>query len=247
MITRICSAHDDGFEAADASVDATHGNAFELEANCSDDDSESDDEEELFEIERQPDMFYIVKCLLKMDLQPVLEEREKQIIQHIMGELHYVIPGSPSSTRSHTNSTGSSGTPGKATSHPKNRRASGSGAPIGGPLEDDDGENDNNTDDGEEERERPPKPHSGSNSLMSSKFACPFFKRDPAKYQNFAGCPGPGWMSVHRLKYVIPSLNATINTTLNRQGRTYTASILGQNSALDVGRHLALPESMFDT
>jgi hypothetical protein len=33
-----------------------------------------------------------------------------------------------------------------------------------------------------------------------AKFACPFYKRDPEKYQISRGCPGPGWESVHRLK-----------------------------------------------
>lgn len=34
------------------------------------------------------------------------------------------------------------------------------------------------------------------------RFACPFFKKDPATYSNafYRSCPGPGWNSVHRLK-----------------------------------------------
>lgn len=34
----------------------------------------------------------------------------------------------------------------------------------------------------------------------SSKFACPFFKRDPSRYQNSRSCTGPGWSSVRRTK-----------------------------------------------
>ncbi|KAH8885956.1 hypothetical protein GQ53DRAFT_845106 [Thozetella sp. PMI_491] len=32
------------------------------------------------------------------------------------------------------------------------------------------------------------------------KFACPFFKRDPAKHMQSRACTGPGWNSVHRVK-----------------------------------------------
>jgi hypothetical protein len=34
------------------------------------------------------------------------------------------------------------------------------------------------------------------------RFACPFFKRDPSRYKDLRSCPGPGWTSIHRLKYV---------------------------------------------
>jgi hypothetical protein len=30
--------------------------------------------------------------------------------------------------------------------------------------------------------------------------ACPYFKRNPRKYRHQKGCPGPGWVDVHRLK-----------------------------------------------
>jgi hypothetical protein len=33
------------------------------------------------------------------------------------------------------------------------------------------------------------------------KFACPYYKRNPAKYQSWIACPGPGWGTVHRVKY----------------------------------------------
>ena len=37
-------------------------------------------------------------------------------------------------------------------------------------------------------------------SDMPKKLACPYFKRNPRKYQRFRSCPGPGWDTVHRLK-----------------------------------------------
>jgi hypothetical protein len=33
-------------------------------------------------------------------------------------------------------------------------------------------------------------------------FACPFFKYNPRKYMRWRSCPGPGWNTVHRIKYV---------------------------------------------
>lgn len=32
-------------------------------------------------------------------------------------------------------------------------------------------------------------------------FACPYFKRNRRKYQQWRSCPGPGWATVHRVKY----------------------------------------------
>lgn len=34
------------------------------------------------------------------------------------------------------------------------------------------------------------------------KLACPFFKRNPQRYRNARNCVGPGWDSVHRVKYI---------------------------------------------
>ncbi|KAK0627957.1 hypothetical protein B0T14DRAFT_146593 [Immersiella caudata] len=34
----------------------------------------------------------------------------------------------------------------------------------------------------------------------SKKFACPYFKRNRAKYSKWTSCPGPGWDEVHRVK-----------------------------------------------
>ncbi|KAI8629959.1 hypothetical protein F5Y19DRAFT_65602 [Xylariaceae sp. FL1651] len=33
-----------------------------------------------------------------------------------------------------------------------------------------------------------------------ARFACPYFKYNPAKYQEWKICPGPGWLDVHRVK-----------------------------------------------
>jgi hypothetical protein len=48
-----------------------------------------------------------------------------------------------------------------------------------------------------------PKPHSFTDTeRLSKKFACPFYKHNPVRYQNIRSCPGPGWDTIHRLKLV---------------------------------------------
>jgi hypothetical protein len=36
----------------------------------------------------------------------------------------------------------------------------------------------------------------------SRRFACPYFKNDPATFQTWRSCGGPGWTTIHRLKSV---------------------------------------------
>jgi hypothetical protein len=37
----------------------------------------------------------------------------------------------------------------------------------------------------------------------AKKLACPFSRHDPGKYKSVKTCCGPGWDTVHRVKYVI--------------------------------------------
>lgn len=61
---------------------------------------------------------------------------------------------------------------------------------------------DHDEDDGSpNQRKKPYKSDSKSNVLPMRKLACPFFKRKPQTYMLWKSCPGPGWDSVHRLKY----------------------------------------------
>jgi hypothetical protein len=48
-------------------------------------------------------------------------------------------------------------------------------------------------------------PHSGATDKKGKgaevlRFACPYFKYNPTKYQGWPVCPGPGWLDVHRVK-----------------------------------------------
>jgi hypothetical protein len=41
-----------------------------------------------------------------------------------------------------------------------------------------------------------------ANSPPNRKLGCPFFKRDPRRHSKHRSCTGPGWKTVHRVKYV---------------------------------------------
>ncbi|KAI1428621.1 hypothetical protein F5Y12DRAFT_675602 [Xylaria sp. FL1777] len=70
-----------------------------------------------------------------------------------------------------------------------------------GSTDNDEGHNDD--DDGDGDDEKPPR--SGATDKKGKgkdivRFACPYFKYDPIKYQGWPSCPGPGWPDVHRVK-----------------------------------------------
>jgi hypothetical protein len=62
----------------------------------------------------------------------------------------------------------------------------------------------NNGDENSNKRPRPSLSNPDDDSDTPKKFACPYFKRNPRKYQRFRSCPGPGWDTVHRVKLVFP-------------------------------------------
>ncbi|KAI0897926.1 hypothetical protein F4806DRAFT_507681 [Annulohypoxylon nitens] len=62
-------------------------------------------------------------------------------------------------------------------------------------INDNDGEDDN--DDQDSLRISP---DSKGKDPQRRKFACPYFKYNPTKYQEWRNCPGPGWPDVHRVK-----------------------------------------------
>ncbi|KAF5581794.1 Nicotinate-nucleotide diphosphorylase [Fusarium pseudocircinatum] len=65
-------------------------------------------------------------------------------------------------------------------------------------AERDDQETDNEDED--RNREDPQSSRMPSQGHEDPKFACPYFKYNPAKYKDWRTCPGPGWNDVHRVK-----------------------------------------------
>lgn len=65
-------------------------------------------------------------------------------------------------------------------------------------LPDDDGDDQA----GSDEEERKAKKPKAEGEELARRLACPYFKHNPKRYQEERSCVGPGWRTVHRLKYV---------------------------------------------
>jgi hypothetical protein len=55
--------------------------------------------------------------------------------------------------------------------------------------------------DDDEDKKRSRKRKRGPAAVDRQKFACPYFKRSPAEHSKQGACTGPGFISIHRLKY----------------------------------------------
>jgi hypothetical protein len=66
------------------------------------------------------------------------------------------------------------------------------------PTEGNGDEEDDRTD---KKRQRDPDGTDRTSSDSEKRLACPYFKRNPSRFQSSRACSGPGWLSVHRLKY----------------------------------------------
>jgi hypothetical protein len=61
----------------------------------------------------------------------------------------------------------------------------------------------NDSDDGEDRRKKQQQKKSDlpAANLSGRRLACPFFKKNPQKHTEWRSCQGPGWLTVHRVKY----------------------------------------------
>lgn len=72
--------------------------------------------------------------------------------------------------------------------------------------------------DGDDQGGRAPKRPRGSDPLDESKeepakrLACPYFKMDPSRHHTARSCLGPGWATVHRIKYAPTATLYSIDT-----------------------------------
>jgi hypothetical protein len=191
--------HLSGHRSKNISIDMTNKQSGEEESSGS--DEESDSEEDVSDDEHESDMSWLVRCFLIEKTLPALELMEltdRQLIQDALGDLHKMIPTTPSSIRSCTGTESSSGTHGSSVIGQPSRgdRRLGSRRSLDG-NGNQNAEGNEDDEEGEEQRDEPQRMISASNP---QRLACPFFKKDPSKYQESRGCPGPGWVTVHRLK-----------------------------------------------
>jgi hypothetical protein len=160
--------------------------------------SDSDDDSE------NTDSLYAVETILRLKLGLALELNKDRLYQLLLNNLQYVLPTTDSSVSSHAGASNASGSgsaskqPGKEDQQPS-RKKSMSQSRMHRVDRNDGDEGDNGEEDGDKQLRQPPAP---GVSPTGPKFACPFFKNNPTKYQTWRSCPGPGWDEVHRVKCV---------------------------------------------
>lgn len=183
------------FEDAQASSGSSDS---QEELYTSDDETSEDDDEAEPE---EPDIMFAVEAILRLNIGPALELHRDRLYELLRENLKYVLPQTDSSMSSHAGGeqpVGSKGYSGSGSSLPKKQRTNGSTACQSNSV--DKGEvEDNEEDDGGHEEVGNPDIRQGT--TKTPRLACPFYKNDPAKYQDWRGCPGPGWDAISRLKY----------------------------------------------
>jgi hypothetical protein len=161
----------------DHALDAFDGDSTSCEEESDDDEYTSDEEDDL------EDPRHVVK---------------RRIIKRALENVHWVLPTTPSSTRScTTDSSGESNRSGGIA----NFSGRGKGRGLGGLHrssnngefpEDEDGEGEGNPVESRAANIAP--------VLKQPRFACPFHQKYPHRNQKYRSCAGPGFETVHRVK-----------------------------------------------
>jgi hypothetical protein len=185
------------------------------ESECNSEEEYTDEDEDGYSSSEEDKTSQIVRSILNRDFGPALDANKQRIIERTLTSLAYVLPTTPTSVRSCAGTDSSSGSQ-KGGVDNKSIRS----PPGGGLRRERSGNNWRKSEGGRDDDEgneplRKDLAHSVSLST-GPKLACPFFKRDPDKYSQFRTCVGPGWDTVHRLKYVAQSYSAQ-NLPLTQQ------------------------------
>lgn len=177
----------------------------------SDEQSESEGEQDDNSEYEQPidPSYQIAKYLIGTLNQETLSERDKnlirifedEVVSYILNELQpIIIPTSPSTVRSHTNASSSSGSGGQSPSSRAQKNGGNAGSQANNlkrHRSNDDESGKDGGKDGQELSKFPP--HLGSNP-QTRHLACPFFRNNPDKYRSLPSCIGHRWITVHRVK-----------------------------------------------
>jgi hypothetical protein len=173
------------------------------EVLSSDDEDRSGYSSDASDYEEEDDkvqiLTYAVNCMLKdQNYKPAIEIYKDHLMNGILQseEMKFILPKIASSVTSCVGSQESAGSP-KAPRGGTSGKQRASGKRPRLPSSDG-GENDNDPEQNGRgnTQSQLPRPSSGRGLY----YACPFYKSNPAKYQNEKGCPGPGWKDIHRLK-----------------------------------------------
>ncbi|KAL2160793.1 hypothetical protein VTH06DRAFT_990 [Thermothelomyces fergusii] len=85
----------------------------------------------------------------------------------------------------------------------------------------------------EEEKKEKEEENTGEESRRKRKFACPFAKHDPDKYQSIKTCCGPGWDKVHRVKEHVYRSHSLRNSCLRCFAHFDSAKLLQEHLQTD--------------
>jgi len=126
---------------------------------------------------------------------------KRELVDSVMDEVRFLFAPSPA-VWSHA---GSEGTSTSQSGAPISAPYSGGGqANAGrkrGAAEEETAQNrENGRGNGGDPNKRPKLDGTQKDRQTITKFACPFYKRNPEKYKNQRACSGPGWETVHRVK-----------------------------------------------
>ena len=131
-------------------------------------------------------------------------ERKRILLERLMHYFHSIFATCPQQTRTH----GGNGEPSQRQTGDQSLRDQGElQLNVGGRAagrnqdnrkrrpEDEDGD-----DEGDGSDRKRPRRHTDTEE-PPMRLACPYFKNNPRRYRLSRSCPGPGWSTVHRVKY----------------------------------------------
>ncbi len=131
---------------------------------------------------------------------PLLDAQRRQLVDRLMVEFRDILRGTitlrgcPSGdTSSNASSSARQGSRQNNSRGPRGNQ--GRGGNRGSSGNDDETREDGRS--GQDSRASGP-----SEVSLGRRFACPYFKRDPRKHREHRSCVGPGWTTVHRVKYL---------------------------------------------
>ena len=133
-------------------------------------------------------------------------ERKRILLERLMRYFHSIFAACPPQTRTHGSGSGSvssgsgrSGDTGTVQSEQLNDYNVETRRLLDNRKrrpEDEDGD-----DEGDGSNRKRPRQHDDDKEAPL-RLACPFFKKNPRRYRLSRSCPGPGWSTVHRVKYI---------------------------------------------
>ena len=160
----------------------------------SESEGESENYSDVMKAQMRPDSDDIVG--------PVMSIVGRGLVESVLDSTHFLSAPSPA-VRSHAGSDGANSSQTSSSINGSgNGGQEGRGRKRGVAQEDTSGRGqDEGWSEGGPNKRRNIAKLSESQQVNTLRFACPFYKHDPEKYKHWKHCPGPGWDTVHRVKY----------------------------------------------